>query len=114
MKAHHVATVMHEDIYHPPMDRIWGTVEWPALTASANLNYITAIQAYNTAEWDIAWAREKLDKFVDGTQKQIYQTLQRILYPRNTDGTEADIEKRGSFNACPIEIQRIDKDHPLY
>jgi hypothetical protein len=51
---------------------------------------------------------------VDGTQKQIYQTLHRILYPRNTDGTEADIEKRGSFNACPIEIQRIDKDHPLY
>jgi hypothetical protein len=43
MKAHHVATVMHEDIYNPPMDRIWGTVEWPALTASGNLNYVSLI-----------------------------------------------------------------------
>ncbi len=132
MKAHHVATVMHEDIYNPPMDRIWGTVEWPALTASGNLNYvslipsalliclsnrsekITAIKAYNTAEWDIAWAREKLDRFVDEAQKGIYQTLQRIIYPRDIDGAEVDIEKRGSFGACPIDIKRIDKHHPLY
>lgn len=75
---------------------------------------ITAIKAYNTAEWDIAWAREKLDRFVDETQKQIYHNLQRIIYPRDIEGAEADIEKRGSFDACPIEIQRIDKHHPLY
>ncbi len=75
---------------------------------------ITAIKVYNTAKWDIAWAREKLDILVDGTQKRIYETLQRIIYPRNTDGAETKFEKRASFEACPIEIQRIDKHHPLY
>jgi hypothetical protein len=49
MKAHKVATVMHEDIYNPPMDRIWGKVEWPILKASGNpggiVDYVSTVRS---------------------------------------------------------------------
>jgi len=53
------------------------------------------------------WARLDPSRLVEETQA-VYQ---KIMSPRSLEDSEGDIEKRGSFDACPI---RVDSNHPLY
>jgi len=111
MKAHNIATVLHRDIYNPPMNTIWGRIELPVLQAAGNpggvVDYITALDAEDTDRWRMLWARLDPSRLVEETQA-VYQ---KIMSPRSLEDSEANIEKRGSFDACPI---RVDSNHPLY
>jgi hypothetical protein len=115
MKAHKVATVLHRDIYNPPMNTIWGRIEFPVLQAAENpggvVDYITALDAEDTARWRMLWDRFGSSRLVEETRALYHMVHQRAMSPRSLQYLEGDIEKRGNFDACPISV---DSDHPLY
>ncbi|KAE9381108.1 hypothetical protein N431DRAFT_490561 [Stipitochalara longipes BDJ] len=115
MKAHKIATVLHRDIYNPPMDTIWARIELPVLQGAGNpggmVDYITALDAQNTGRWRMLWDRFDSSRLIEETQS-LYQAIhQRIMSPRSLQDSEGNIEKRGDFDACPISVN---PKHPLY
>jgi hypothetical protein len=53
MKAHKVATVLHRDIYNPPMNTIWGRIEFPVLQAAGNPGVVDHVSSIMIrVDWD--------------------------------------------------------------